>query len=545
MTSILSIKYHHDPSDYTILTNPCSKIPASCIIVDYSPEIFNPLLEELVGDGRWRLVMSAPFANHTISLLNGNVITIPSAIEQDGISLPDLNRCVLILNLHNGETEKSPQSFYGDDNTSFLNAGYAFICNLRGFLGQVIFTTRKSISSLRSSGVYCPHGVVSIDMDENGKMGTYSAIRSLLDQCLIRFDTSSRYRIVVDSHITFEFGGDNIRFPRLNCVSAFVELIKSKGNKITHDELQQKIDAPGDRKKRLNKIDIDRLSILILRKLIDCIKANGIEGIKYGDMCKHLKYDPDACADISAMMAIVDIKNYILSTDKDIRLEHISEAIEIFAVKSAYKYEHTTDDRLGYKDEAELGASHVEKDEKAILREHYFCITYGDIPTLMLECAKYEKTRAEVKIEGCQKILACKKQDDIKKDSYIQITADERRMAISIRKDMNIRLRECDEEIKRTKAELKTKRKMQRKCFREGIIYRKKGNWIPEDIYSNSDFDNGRKQHKTMLGVLERCKTEVPKAFADYIVRCWNYTNKYNQYIGEEEWEIIYRDEIG
>lgn len=301
MAELKYAEFTEEPSVYTICSNTQSSTGVSCIIVEDDPGPYLNFLSEIVSSLSYHIVMTAPFAASTLRLLKGEEVIFGQGRMAPKVRIPDLSRCVVILDMRN----ETPQSFPGYEPKQFDMAGYQFFKQLRGFPGKVFFATRYGRAKFEEMGIHGPFGVIPLAI----KAGYHGAlmdadkqkIMAALDNALILCDVSSVYRIVRRGDvIDITYGGEVASImpgkegpsrPAL----AFMAVVQAGPKGLKDEELSMRLDyEPRGKEPAMSSDSVsdtvecspEMTADDLLARLIKIVKEGGVDGVGYADIAE-------------------------------------------------------------------------------------------------------------------------------------------------------------------------------------------------------------------------------------------------------------------
>jgi len=255
MSTITFSEFTEEPAVYIASTDTASKKDISCVIVEDTPGIYFEFVQQLVDKGICRTAMTVPFSDKTIELLQGHEVVFGNKTDATKIRIPNPAHCVLILDMRNGDTASTVQSFTGYDPLKFELAGYQFYKQLRGFPGKIFIATRYGREQLKAEGIDGVFGVISLDVkgDYKGMPESVKAdLLAAIDLVLIQLQPMDINRMVFKGKSTVEitYHGEVFSMPARKSILAFMEVVKAGDEGLSDEVLAKKIDyAPREKKK--------------------------------------------------------------------------------------------------------------------------------------------------------------------------------------------------------------------------------------------------------------------------------------------------------
>ncbi len=158
MSDTSPVEFFEEPNKYTFYTREDADNVISCVVVEDEPGPYLDLVAEVVDSGQCKMALTAPFTDKTLALLSGQRVLFGDDESPVPVALPDLTRCVVVMDMRNDSSQK----FAGYDPTKHATAGIQFVRQLPGFPGRLFFATRYGRELLDAAGISGAYGVVPL-----------------------------------------------------------------------------------------------------------------------------------------------------------------------------------------------------------------------------------------------------------------------------------------------------------------------------------------------------------------------------------------------
>lgn len=542
MSELSLVEFTEAPSDYLICSNPGCAMDVSCVIVEDDPGPYLDLVQDIVAGGKCILAMTAPFTDNTIRLLQGQPVQF-GLNNTAQVQLPNLQHCVVILDMRNGEKVSTEQTFTGYNPKEFALCGFQFFKQLRGFPGKIFIATRYGRSLLDQQGISDVFGVVQLQskmefertMPEEDKQKVLAA----LNMALLPFDVSHVYRIALrENNIDITFRGEMTLLgpgkgePKKSGL-ALMAVIQAGGEGISDEDLARRIgyqekedDEPIEAQDAGDGIEAcERDGSMVhelLVKLITRIKEGYIPGVTHEALCKRMGKDFASRTGADAVSVFHEVLAMCQDADPNFT---VARLYDIFHGDSV-----PTGDLVLDKGEINEGFGVISDpkgvdfsagDEKRIHFGQFIKINFSVIPRLQAELdrlrAEYHLNRAE----GNERVAAFADTNAISSASE-EKQRNKRELAVKER-----RCREIEEELK------------QQRAFRDQSYRKMKGRSNRPLAPSNRLQNYMAKLPKRILTDLKHDNKSPSDDLIKYLERTWiRRSGGVHCFTGKEPWII-------
>lgn len=540
--------YTENPSDYLLCSDPDNQTDVTCVIVEDNPGPYLDFVQDIVQSGICSMAMTAPFTDITLQLLRGQPATFGNGSDRTTVALANPAHCVLILDMRNGDSESTVQSFAGYDANRFELAGYQFFKQLRGFPGKVFFATRYGRDLLEEMGVTGAFGVVPLNLksDYHGPMqeSDKQKLLAALDLVLLPIDPSGVYRMTRRGDVIVMTSGGEIAsiMPGKEGPSkpaiAFMEVVKAGPVGLTGEELARRIDyKPRDRKpahagdSEVDNEDCgpDMTADDLLPKLIQLVRDGRIDGVKYIDLVEHLGTGAGS-SDGDSEEIIREVFAFCQEMNADFTQEDFIDLLRSGPIPSKHEDKLDVTDWETMSVFGENGSSEViTPHDKARCIRCYVDLHYKEIPRRQAEIADAEAALLKMRADGLRCVVK-------------SAEADNRQEAIARKKALG-----------EPGVEHRHVRELKEQVIRLGHIrdeyYRIGIKSVPVKSETNEVIgfrvaapaskvaDAMRQLKKRLISSLNQCRP-VPEALIEHISTHWVRDKCMHRYTGKFDWHV-------
>ncbi len=534
-------QYTEEPSDYLICFNPDNHTDISCVIVEDDPGPYLDFIQDIVHSGTCRLAMTAPFADRTINFLRGQPVIWGEGHERITLALDNPAHCVLILDMRNGISSSTVQSFAGYDVQRFDLAGYQFFKQLRGFPGKPFIATRYGRDLLEEQGITGAFGIVTLGLksDYHGPMQESDKRKLLaaLDLVMIQCDVSAIYSMSpCGDHMQITFAGEITSIGISKPALAFMEVVRAGNDGLTDDELAEHIEYTSRERRPQPPCAESEIGHAVsgtkvedlLQKLIHLVRNGQIKGVEYANFLERLGDDPER---LEINEEEILRKAFLLCQEKDADLT-TEGFIRLLcnAPASSEQAERPTDwesmSAFGQNGPPEI----ISADDKWQYIKNYRELHYKEIPRLQIKIKYAQMERLKMEAEGLTAVAESAEASNLPE-------------AHARKKTVGRLDAEHQKQIKELVNQVIQIGRLRDEYYRIGFkstpVKNTEGKTTGFCVaVPTTKVGDAMRHHKPrLIKSLKRC-TSVPHSLIDHIERHWGHENGVHRYTGGLDWQI-------